>query len=63
MFLYKYNRFFPFHMIPVALLLITLFFLFLKLIILIACSLKNSQNFSIQSLCNQYIMLIFCTSK
>ena len=63
MFLYKYNRFFPFHMIPVALLLITLFFFFLKLVILIAFSLKNSQNFSIQSLCNQYIMLFFYTSK
>ena len=37
-------------MIPAALLLIISFFFFLKLIIFIACSLKNSQNFFIQSL-------------
>ena len=37
-------------MIPAALLLTTSFFFFLKLIIFIACSLKDSQNFLIQSL-------------
>ena len=37
-------------MIPAALLLITLFFSFLKLIIFIVCSLKDSQNFFMQSL-------------
>ena len=37
-------------MIPVALLLIISFFFFLKLIIFIACSLKDSQIFFIQSL-------------
>ena len=37
-------------MIPGALLLITSFFLKKKLIIFIACSLTNSQNFFIQSL-------------
>ena len=37
-------------MIPAALLLITYLFFFLKLIIFIACSLKNPQNFFIQTL-------------
>ena len=37
-------------MISAAHSLITSFFFFLKLIIFIACSLKNSQNFLIQSL-------------
>ena len=35
-FLYKYNRFLRFHMIPAALLLISSFFFFLNLIIFIA---------------------------
>ena len=39
-----------YHMVPGALLLITSFFLKKKLIIFIACSLTNSQNFFIQSL-------------
>ena len=42
--------FLHFHMIPAALLLIISFFFFLELIIFIACSLKDSQNFFIQSL-------------
>ena len=46
----KYNRFLHFHMISVALLLIASFFFFLKLIIFMTCSLKNSQNLSMQSL-------------
>ena len=37
-------------MIPAALLLINYFFFFLKLLIFIACSLKKSQNFFLQSL-------------
>ena len=37
-------------MIPAALLLVISFFFFLKLIISIACSLKDLQNFFIQSL-------------
>ena len=37
-------------MTSVALLLITLFFIFFKLIIFIVCSLKDLQNFFIQSL-------------
>ena len=48
--IYKYNRFLHFHMIPAALLLIYSFFFFLKLIIFIACSFKNAQNFFIQFL-------------
>ena len=44
-FLYKYNRSFHFHIIPAALLTITSFFLFLRLIISIAYSLMDSQNF------------------
>ena len=47
-FSFKYNRFLHFHMFPVALLLIISFFL--KLIIPIARSRKNLQNFFIQSL-------------
>ena len=39
-----------FHIIPAALLLETSFFFILKLIIFIACSLKDSQNFFMQSL-------------
>ena len=39
-----------FHTIPAAILLINLFVFFLKLIIFIACSLKDSQNFFMQSL-------------
>ena len=49
-FLYKYDRFVHFHMIPAALLLIILFFFFLKLIIFIAYSFRYSQNLFIQSL-------------
>ena len=49
-FFYKYNRFLHFYIIPAALWLINSFFLFLKLIIFIACPLKNPQNFSIQCL-------------
>ena len=37
-------------MIPAALLLLTSFFSFLELMVFIACSLKNSENFFIQSL-------------
>ena len=37
-------------MIPTAILLIISFFFFLKLIIFIACSVKNLQNFLMQSL-------------
>ena len=37
-------------MIPAAILLIISFFFFLKLIIFIACSVKNLQNFLMQSL-------------
>ena len=37
-------------MIPAALLLVTSYFLFLKLIIFIACSLKNPRNFFMQFL-------------
>ena len=47
--LYKYNRFLHFHMIPAVFFLITSFFLF-KINYSIACSLKDSQNFFIQSL-------------
>ena len=54
-FLYKYNRFSHFHMIPAAIFLIVSFFSFLKLIIFTACSLKDLQNFSIQSL----LLIIF----
>ena len=39
-----------FHLIPAALLLINSFFFFLKSIILIVCSLKDTQNIFIQSL-------------
>ena len=49
-FLHKYNRFVHFRKIPAALCLITSFFSFLKLILFIACSLKDSLNFFIQSL-------------
>ena len=45
-------------MIPAALLLITLIFLFLKLIIFIACSLKDLENFFMQSL-PQYTSCFF----
>ena len=48
--LYRYNRLLHFHIITAALLLITSFFLFLKLIIFIVCSLKKLQNFFMQSL-------------
>ena len=47
----KYNRFLHFHMIPSSLLLTISFFFFLKLIIFIACSLKNSLNIFIQAFC------------
>ena len=47
---YKYNRFVHFYMIPAVLLLIISFLSFLKLLIFIACSLKYSQKFFIQSL-------------
>ena len=54
-FLYKYNRFLHFHMIRAALLLITCYFVnniffFKKIIIFIACSLKDLQKFFMQSL-------------
>ena len=47
---YKYNRFLHFYMISAAVLLIISSFFFLKLIVFIAVSLKDSQNFFIQSL-------------
>ena len=65
-FFYKYKTFLHFQMIPSALLLIT-FFILLKLIIFLACSLKNSQNIFIQSFplytscLFSIIMLVFYT--
>ena len=47
--LYKYSRFLHLHMIPAALLLITLLFFMLKWIIFITCFLENSQNFIFHS--------------
>ena len=46
-------------MIRTALLLITSFFFFLKLIVFFACSLKDSQNFFIHKTTSAYTMLIF----
>ena len=57
-FLYKYNRFFHFHMILAALLLNSFIFVFLKLIICTACFLNNWQNFFMQSL-PQYTSCLF----
>ena len=45
-------------MIPAAILLIISFFFFLKLIIFIACSVKNLQNFLMQSL-PLYMLCLF----
>ena len=49
-FLYKYDRFLNFHITLAALLLITSFFVFLKLIISVVCFLNDSQNVLMQSL-------------
>ena len=65
-FFYKYKIFLHFQMIPSALLLIT-FFILVKLIIFLACSLKNLQNIFIQSFplytscLFSIIMLVFYT--
>ena len=48
--LYKYNRFLHFCIIPAAILLITSFFLFKTNYLRYAYSLKDSQNFFMQSL-------------
>ena len=55
------NRFLHFHMILAALLFIVSFF-FLKLIIFIACSLKNSQTFY-AIFTSVHIMIVFHASK
>ena len=55
-FLYTYNRFLHFHIIPADLLLITSFFK--KSVMSIACSLMDSQKFFIQSL-PLYISCLF----